>query len=326
VELAAPTSGRPALHDLRVHEVVQIQEGPLAPRRGLIHAIHARTVSLRVSGMFRRDVLVEVPIPFVASVDRRWLEEERRRAARRGDPYAYIEQQIEALQEQGLDHFTCADPETFDAQIVCNWIWFRGRCSLSSAVVEGLQAVFAVNVFAARVPILLIQREGLARVNQHRNENISTVDEFRARFARRHRGQVVNPATCYRGRRFQPQDFLRVGRTPLDNLAWYRFRRGHLPLGSVQFVAVPELGTAIVMTPSRKEKGKVRVVLQSMCYALPLLPLAAARLVRIAKWGVLSAQYHQLGRRVCTPTAWTPELTSQIEAVYGDNHASPGSG
>ena len=60
--------GRPALSDLHVGDPVQIFEGPFAPRSGLLHGLNGKVAHVRMPNMWRRDIVVAVPVAFIANV------------------------------------------------------------------------------------------------------------------------------------------------------------------------------------------------------------------------------------------------------------------
>ena len=310
-------SSKPALSDLHVADQVLIHDGHLKNYRGMVHEIRDRTAVLRIQGMFRRDTLVEVPLPFIASVDQLWLQMELAKAVLDKDPYGYIAHRIQELRQDGHNFFSCDDITTLDSQITTNWIWFRGDCQVDKVRETGWKVFFCVNTFAVRTQVLLIRRELIPRINSLDNSNIVPAESFKESLTKAGKKQIVNVKTCYRGARYNPRDIWNASQTPKDDWNWYKFRRGHLLPGSVQFQGVPELGVEVQMSGQSGKKIKLKA--KTMCYALPLMPVEAFQLVRMGRWGVLSEGMDKLTRRVISPIPLdTPEAREQISEIIGE--------
>lgn len=296
---APTTPARPAASDLHVGDVVQIHEGPFAPRTGLIHGLTDRHVHLRMPNMWRRDIIVTVPIPAVAEVTPEWRAAFTARLRPDRDPLAYIAQQIGELRARGLESFNCVDPMQHDFQIRMNWIWWTGALEEEFARGVGFKPMFAVNVWAHRVPVLLMSRDAFRRAMRTQgNLNLIPAEFFKESIPKSRRKQVQDVRLCYRGRKYNPQDLWAASKTPYENHAWYQFRRGHLIPPTIQFVTVPELGVELDVEVKRaRTPGKARLVSTALCYALPLVPLPAFRYIHVSRWGLLSPQFNTLGPR-----------------------------
>jgi len=230
------------------------------------------------------------------------------------DPYGYIQRSLQPFFADGGDRFRCRDPSRFDVQVRWNWVWFSGQCDYERATEEGFPTPFVVNMFVAKCPVLLLTRSVLWRL--HHAPNSMSIPEFKSFLAKKspkRRPKIRNPRTCYRGRVYNPDDLLTASKNPRDSTAWYRFRRGHLMPASIQLAQVPELGVA-VSTRHSKKSNQFRIVMQSMCYAMMLVPVRIARLMHISRWGVLSSKYgYQIAPKA--PIPMTPEVAEQVELV-----------
>jgi len=309
--------GKPLVRDLHVGERVEIVHGPLAPRVGLLHEIRERTLLIRLTALQRRDVVVEVPIPFCAEVGEDWLKAELAKKPDPGDPYAYLTRQIQKLRNEGVDYFRCRDPYEWDVQIAKNWIWFSGQAEQDRIEQAGSSVHFAANVFAIKTPVLLVHRATLfGRILvPSKNPNIAYAEGWLEGLPKRIKKQVSKPQTCYRGYVYRPSDIWQPARNPRRGMNYYRFARGRLMPGNVQFVAVPELGVTVEHRLA-KRKG-LQLVMRPVCYALPLLPVSILKLVRLTRWGIFSTATPTSGRRIDTPFDISPDVTEQVSSLSG---------
>jgi hypothetical protein len=271
--------------------------------------MNGKVAQVRMPNMWRRDILVTVPVAFLANVSAEWKAEAAAKLKRETDPLNYLDRQLHELRERGLESFDAEDPVTIDFQIKHNHIWFAGIYDEAPARREGFDPLFVGNVWTAKVPVLLMHREAFKRsARTQDNPNLIAAEFFKERIPRKKRKMIQDVKLCYRGVRYQPTDLWHAARSAYENWEFYQFRRGHLVPMSIQFTAVPELGVELEVGKAKARRGsssggRIPLVTRTQVYALPLVPASVSPYIQPSRWGLLSAQYIAQGTRQASPLA-----------------------
>jgi hypothetical protein len=278
--------------ELREGLEVTVQRGPFAGYRGSLVRWNVRHAVVDLPGFCGRRVQVQVPTEYVCEVPSLLLSREEQERRLQGDPYAYIARAVWDLLELQADRFRCVSPFRADLQVGRNWVWFKGRAETEAFERSGLYLDWRVNCYVARLPVLLVTHRVLRGITSHRkNANILPVREWRALRKAAIRTKLLRPKWCYRGRVYDPADFLRFARRPRRTLGVYRLERGAYVPASVQFQPVPELGIWVDVRYREKTGEELRP--RPLCYALPLIPALLASRLGVRRWGLLSSRFHQ---------------------------------